>query len=451
VYGACDVGAPNWGVPVLNWIWLGLILIAVVTAAFTGQMQPVYASIFDTAKSSIDLVIKLVGGMIFFLGLTRVAFDGGLRDWIARALGPVLRRLFPDVPPDHPAMGSMVMNMASNIMGMGNAATPFGLKAMKELASLNHGSHSASNAMVLFVAINTSAITLMAPSGTMMVRAAAGSTSPGAIWLPTLIATTCSTVAAVGAYFLLRNLSVFRWRPAAEGAAHQVAEDETPEPGQELPATPSEPWGPWQWIIIGGSIAALGYAVGVEALRVGAEAGAAAAFRELANVWAIPLLVAGLLLIGVSGRVRVYDSMIEGGREGLQVAVTIAPYLVAILVAVAMFRASGALDVLISWIDPITSVFGVPPEVLPMALLRPLSGSGAFGVMSETLEAYGPASFLGLLTSTLQGSTETTFYVLALYLGAARVTDGRHAIFACLIGDVAGFVGAVAACHWFFS
>ena len=206
----------------------------------------------------------------------------------------------------------------------------------------------------------------------------------------------------------------------------------------------------WQWVIIGSTVAALAYTIGVEALRLFAEGGVANAFRELANVWAIPLLVTTLLLIGVSGRVRVYDSMIEGGREGLQVAATIAPYLVAILVAVAMFRASGALDVLISWIDPVTSVFGVPPEVLPMALLRPLSGSGAFGVMSETLEAYGPDSFIGLLTSTLQGSTETTFYVLALYLGAAKVTDGRHAIFACLIGDVAGFAGAVAACHWFF-
>ncbi len=444
----------------LNWIWLGLILIAVVTAAFTGQMQPVYQSIFDTAQSSIELVIKLVGGMIFFLGLTRVAFDGGLRDWIARVLGPALRWLFPDVPPDHPAMGSMVMNIASNMMGMGNAATPFGLKAMKDLATLNPDSRSASNAMVLFVAINTSAVTLMAPTGTMFVRAAAGSSAPGAIWIPTLIATTCSTVAAVGAYFLLRNLPFYRRKsePNATDASTTRPEDsvdpQADPTSERAPADSSspqrEPWGLWQWIVIGGSTAALTWAIGLDAARMIADTGVRAALLELANVWSIPLLVVALLLIGVSGRVRVYDSMIEGGREGLQVAVTIAPYLVAILVAVGMFRASGALDVLIGWIDPVTRLFGVPPEVLPMALLRPLSGSGAFGVMSETLVSYGPDSFIGLLTSTLQGSTETTFYVLALYLGAARITDGRHALAACLIGDLAGFAGAVAACHWFF-
>jgi spore maturation protein SpmA/spore maturation protein SpmB len=392
--------------------------------------------------------------MIFFLGLSRVAFDGGLRDWIGRALGPVLRRLFPDVPPNHPAMGAMVMNMASNIMGMGNAATPFGLKAMKDLATLNRGSHTASNAMVLFVAINTSAITLMAPSGTMMVRAAAGSDSPGAIWIPTLIATTCSTAAAVSAYFLLRNLPFFRLKPADAGPQPTEPQPDVETDLEHRADAPEseqrEPWGVWQWLVIGTSVATLTYAMAAEAVRIVSESGLGAAFRELANVWAIPLLVVTLLLIGVSGRVRVYDSMIEGGREGLQVAFTIAPYLVAILVAVAMFRASGALDVLIGWIDPVTRTFGVPPEALPMALLRPLSGSGAFGVMSETLETYGPDSFIGLLTSTLQGSTETTFYILAIYLGAAGVVDGRHALFACLAGDMAGFFGAVAACHWFF-
>jgi spore maturation protein SpmB len=172
--------------------------------------------------------------------------------------------------------------------------------------------------------------------------------------------------------------------------------------------------------------------------------------RVLLQTWLFPLLIAGLLLIGVAGRVRAYEAMIEGAKEGLEVAARIVPYLVAILVAAGMFRASGALGLFVEWIDPLTSRMGVPAEVLPMALLRPLSGSGAFGLMSEILATHGPDSFVGLLASTLQGSTETTFYVLALYLGAAGVRDGRHALLACLTGDVAGFVGAVAACHWFF-
>jgi spore maturation protein SpmB len=171
---------------------------------------------------------------------------------------------------------------------------------------------------------------------------------------------------------------------------------------------------------------------------------------HVVRVWLFPLLLAALLLAGVAGRVPVYESAIEGAREGLQVAARIVPYLVAILVAVAMFRASGALDLLIQVLDPVTSAFGFPAEALPMALLRPLSGSGSFAVMSEILKTHGPDSFVGLLTSTLQGSTETTFYVLALYLGAARVRDGRHALAACLIGDLAGFAGATAACHLFF-
>jgi spore maturation protein SpmB len=305
--------------------------------------------------------------------------------------------------------------------------------------------------MVLFLAINTSAITLMAPTGTMMVRAAAGSASPGAIWLPTLFATTCSTLAAVGAYFLLKDLAIFRPRrdaPLAAGlGAFEMPEDEAP---LRDPDAAQRPLGMLRWSILIGCLLVVAYSLG-QNLWQGLQSGSTAqTLRDLSRDWLIPLLVGGLLLIGFSGRVRVYDAMIAGGREGLAVTMRIVPYLVAIIVAVGMFRASGALDLLISVIDPVTSRFGVPAEVLPMALLRPLSGSGAFAVMSETLTAYGPDSFIGMLTSTLMGSTETTFYVLALYLGAAGVTDGRHAIAACLIGDVAGFAGAVVACHWFF-
>ena len=190
--------------------------------------------------------------------------------------------------------------------------------------------------------------------------------------------------------------------------------------------------------------------LGMEFGRLVPELGVGGAGKAIIQNWMLPLLVAGLLLIGLASGVRAYDSMIAGAREGLDVAVRIVPYLVAILVAVAMFRASGALDLVIGFLDPYTRAVGVPAEVLPMALLRPLSGSGAFGVMSEIITTHGPDTFIGYLTCTLMGSTETTFYVLALYLGAAGVVDGRHALGACLIGDLGGFVGATAACHWFF-
>jgi spore maturation protein SpmA len=432
---------------VLNWIWLGLILTSIVFAGFTGRMGEVQAALLEGAAQAVTLVIGLVGVMVFMLGIMRIAFDGGLRDWIARALAPLLRRLFPDVPPDHPAMGAMVMNIASNMLGLGNAATPFGLKAMVELSKLNPHPGSASNSMVLFLAINTSAVTLMAPTGTIAVRMAAGSTDPFAIWIPTLIATTCSTAAAIGAFYLFKDLPIFRQRevPGAEAASPEAEEFAA------LPETPErEPVGALRMALI--ALVAGAVAVGLiqEGMSLAAELGTGEAIKQLLSDWMFPLLICGLLLIGVAGRVPVYDSMIAGAKEGLEVAVRIVPYLVAILAAVAMLRASGALDFAIGLLAPITTPLGVPAEVLPMAILRPLSGSGAFAVMSETLTSYGADSFIGMVTSTLQGSTETTFYVLAIYLGAAKITDGRHTLLACLTGDFAGFVGAVAACHLFF-
>ena len=439
----------RWGAALLNWIWLGLILVAVVHAAFTGRMESVSSAAFEEAKNAVSLVIGLTGGMILFLGLMRVARDGGLLIGVARLLSPLLRRLFPEVPAEHPAMGAMVMNMASNILGLGNAATPFGLKAMTELERLNPNPGVATNAMVLFLAINTSAITLMAPTGTMMVRSAAGSAAPAAIWIPTLIATTCSTIAAVGMFFLLRGRSRYAPRPLPEamGAAPAPPVIEIPEPeeiGERKPA------GPLRWALVIGTGAALLVGLALEVPRLSAEMPPGDVLRTLSAHWPIPLLIAGLLLVGVAGRVRVYESMVAGAREGLDVAVRIVPYLVAILVAVGMFRASGALTLVIGALEPLTSRVGFPAEALPMALLRPLSGSGAFGVMAEILEAHGPDSFVGMLASTLQGSTETTFYVLTVYCGAAGVRDVRHALPACLTGDLAGAMGATAACHLFF-
>jgi len=440
----------------LNAIWLVLAAGALLVAALSGESEvsAVIDAIFDSAKSAVQLVIGLVGVMVFFLGLMRIAFDAGFRDVIARWLTPITRRLFPEIPSDHPAMGAMIMNMASNVLGMGNAATPFGLKAMSELAKLNNHSGSASNAMVLFLAINSSAITVLPPLGTIAVRAAADSADPWAIWMPTVFATTCSTTVAVLAYIGLGRLPFFSHRPelqAAPTSANTWETDATEEEDSNRAVDPEPGWRfnlrrGFVWLAVAVFVWSAGEAF---AARL-AESGLSVAVRGLLQHWTLPALLVAVLLYGFAKRVRIYDSMVAGGREALGVAVRIVPYLVVILVAVAMFRASGALGYLIGQLDPWTSLIGVPAEALPMALIRPLSGSGALGVMSEILTVHGPDSFIGLLTSTLMGSTETTFYVLAIYFGAAGVVDGRHALFACLAGDIAGFFGAVAACHFFF-
>jgi spore maturation protein SpmA len=461
----------------LNAIWLVLVATSLLVAAASGPetLARVTESIFDSAKSAVQLVIGLVGVMVFFLGLMQIAFDAGLRDAVARWLAPLMRRLFPEVPADHPAMSAMVMNFASNVLGMGNAATPFGLKAMNELAVLNAHAPRASNAMVLFLAINASSITLLPPLGTIGVRAAAHSQDPWAIWMPTLFATLCSTVAAVLTYFLLKPLPLFAASPPGLGRAAMRASSSEPEgaiggsdaarasgatgddpardadaSGRGSPGDESVGRRRARLALVGLTLLGFATCIGVSFHSDLLAGGLTVSVRNVLQHWTLPALLLAVLAFGFVRRVPVYDSMVAGGREALEVAVRIVPYLVVILVAVAMLRASGALDAVIGWIDPFTSRIGVPAEVLPMALIRPLSGSGALGVMSEILTTHGPDSFIGLLTSTLMGSTETTFYVLAVYFGAAGVVDGRHALACCLAADVAGFFGSVAACHFFF-
>jgi spore maturation protein SpmB len=293
----------------------------------------------------------------------------------------------------------------------------------------------------------------MMPTGTMVIRDAAGSGAPAAIWVPTLIATTCSTVAAVAAFYALRRRKRYALAAAKpiEPAAEARAPGDPDDSGPESPdAAPSEPLGLGRTILIGGFLAALAVGLGVQANRLLADHSVFDTLKIISKDWLVPMLIAGLLLVGVAGRVRVYEAMIVGARDGLGVVVRIIPYLVGILVAVGMFRASGAMDALVRILDPITGLIGFPGEALPMALLRPLSGSGALGVMAEIIDTHGPDSFVGMLVSTLQGSTETTFYVLTLYAGAGRVRELRHALPACLIGDAAGILGATAACHLFF-
>ena len=431
----------------LNGIWLGLMLGAALYAAFTGRMEAVKMAAFSGAKDAVDLVIGLVGVMALFLGLMRVAQEGGLLRAVQRWLAPLLRRLFPDVPTEHPAMGAMLMNLASNVLGLGNAATPFGLKAMTELQRLNRTPASASDAMVLFLAINATSVSLF-PLGVISVRASLGSTSPEAIWIPTLLATTASTGTAVAAHYLLRRRAWFRPRTDLAPLDAPEREPSPAEPPARDDSAVAPGATPAAKLVIAGTVLLLAFALLLEIAQSSKPPGLLA--RDLFGAWFLPVFMIALLLVGLAGRVRVYEVAIEGAREALEVAVRIVPFLVLILVAIAMLRASGALDALVGAIDPITGRLGFPAEALPMALLRPLSGSGSYGVMVEIMKTHGPDSFLGILAGALNGSTETTFYVLTLYLGAARVRDGRHALVACLIGDVAGFAVATASCHWLY-
>lgn len=427
----------------MNGIWLILVVSAVVAGAFSGRMQEVSAASVDAAKSAVTLALGLIGVMAFWLGLMRVVQEAGLLHVLARRLRPLMVRLFPEVPPDHPAMSAMILNIASNMLGLGNAATPFGIKAMMALDELNPRPGVATNAMALFLAINTSNVAL-APLGVIALRASMGSRDPAGIWIPTLLATAFSTLVAILAARGLQRLypPVTAYPPSRKSPARNTAIGDPPaDPEDRLPS-PSPSRRALAWTV-GAAIACALLLHARSELAGGASAGAVA--RGVLSAWLLPVLIIGMLLYGWVRRVPVYDAAVEGAREGFDVAVRIIPFLVAILVAVAMCRAAGLIDLLVQAAAPVTGLVGFPPEALPMAILRPLSGSGAYGVMAEIMQAEGPDSFVGYLVSTLQGSTETTFYVLAVYFGAVGVTRVRHALAAGLIADAAGIAGSLLA------
>lgn len=422
----------------LNAIWMVIVAGSVLLAAYTGNMEALTRAILDDAKVAVELAIKLVGVMALFLGVFKVAEDGGLLRAVARRVSPVMRLLFPGVPADHPAMSAMILNIASNMLGLGNAATPFGIRAVEELDKLNAEKGTATNAMALFLAINTAGLALL-PSGVIGIRAALGSTDPAGILLPTWVASGSATIVAITTAFLLSRMPVFRRsEPSrrserAEGAEAEVGGD-VPDPDPIL----------WR------RIAFLLYWVLFAVLvfrRIRSLPGDPTLLDvadEIASFWMLPAIIVGTTLFGWSRGVRVYESLVEGAKQGFDVALRIIPFLVAIIVMSGMFRASGGMALLVGALGPITERIGMPAEAVPMAILRPLTGSGALGVMSEVMETHGPDSFLGYLVSTLQGSTDTTFYVIAVYFGAVRVVRVRHTLVACLAADLAGILAAVA-------
>ena len=429
----------------LNWIWALLMLGAVTTAAWTGKLADVSAASIASAKSVIDLVIGLVGPMILFLGVVKIASEAGMLSAVVSALRPLLQRLFPEVPRDHPALGAMVMNLSANVLGLGNAATPLGLKAMVELNKLNHFPGVATDAMALFLAINATSVTLMIPSGVIAIRAsfteAGGDAMAGKVWLATLVATTCSTATAVIAALIFKRMPFFAPRALA-GA--EVPPPPSDLPDASLPAASESVAAPHsqRWLLR--AICAVLFLGLAHELWAGRGDTRALGERVMSG-WPLPLLLFSLVAYGVAKGARVYEIAVEGGKEALAVAARIAPYMVMMIVAIGMFRASGALDALIGLLDPLTSRVGVPGSVLPLMLMKPLSGSGALAVLTDTLKTEGPYSYAGFLASAVNGSTETTFYVLTLYLGVIGVKNSRYILPACLIGDVAGYTGAVVA------
>jgi len=433
----------------LNGIFVALVAGAVLVAALTGRMPEANDAALAAAKSALQITLGLVGVMALWLGFMRVLRDAGFMRAIARALEPVLLRLFPEVPPDHPAMGAIVMNLAANVLGLGNAATPFGLKAMRELETLNPRPGVATNAMALFLAINTSGLAVL-PLGAIALRASLGSANPAGIIVPSLIASLCATVAGIAAAKLLERLPVFAAERAAarseRGPAAAPSADFAALEAAERLASPRAPAPPLR----AGLLAAFAGALAVAALFAFRADPSFATAKSLLSSWLLPALMAAIALAGFARRISVYDSFIAGAREGLGIAVTVLPYMLAILVAVGLFRASGALDALTGAVAPVTGLVGFPAEALPMALIRPLSGSGALAVMTETMQHYGPDSFAGFLVCVINGSSETTFYVLALYLGSVGARASRHTVLACLAADVAGVAGALVASRIFF-
>jgi spore maturation protein SpmA len=441
----------------INVVFVVFVMGAILFAGLSGRMQEAADASIDAAKGAVTLALGLIGIMALWLGFVRILEAGGMMRQLARLMRPVMVRLFPDVPAEHPAMSAMLLNISANMLGLGNAATPFGIKAMVDLNRLNPFPGIATNAMCLFLAINTSSVALL-PLGVMGVRAAAGSTRPFEMFVPTLVATLASTfVGVLVATWWGRRDAQYREEVAQ---AQPVDTNPEGEGGQNTNRVPprrveneaSEP----DYSHLVGQAGATGKRLAVAGLILLTAAAVYQAVsadslpdflkNRFVGSWLMPVLIFLIFSYGLARGVRIYEAVTEGARQGFDIAVRIIPFLVAILVAIRMFRASGAMELLASVLNPVTRLIGMPGEVLPMALVRPLSGSGAFGIMAELVEA-APDSYSAYVASTLMGSTETTFYVLAVYFGAVGVSRIRHALVAGLSADVTGLVVASLTCR----
>jgi spore maturation protein SpmA len=451
----------------LNYIWLGLMVLAVVIGGFTDNLKAVADKSFEMADYAVTkTALPLVGIMALWLGMMRLAERAGLVALLARILRPLMIRLFPEVPPEHPAMGSMLLNIAAGILGLGNAGTPLGLRAMKDLEGLNPYPGTATNAMCTFLAINTSSIQLI-PATAIAILAANGSTNPTAIVGTSIMATTCAAVAAVAAAKVLQRLPMFYLTPSAPPPNRTLTAAEPRSPGQsELSnrepikeAATLQPLHWWGLLLM--TVFCLLFAFffvrlafpGSLGLTVPAEIAREPLFVRIVDAiskLSIPFLLSAFPLYAALRRVKVYEEFVDGAKEGFEVAIRIIPYLVAILVAIGMFRAAGGLEILGYFLKPIMSAVGFPPDLLPLVLMRPLSGSGTLGIFSELVKQCGPDSLVTRMGATIYGSTETTFYVLAVYFGSVAVKKTRYAVLAGLTADLVGVVASIFICKLVF-
>jgi len=407
----------------LNWIWAAFFLVAFLAGLYrwlvlgeAGVWAEMVGSTFEMAKTGFEVSLGLTGVMCLWLGIMRLGEKGGAVELVGRVFDPLLLRLFPGVPAGHPAGASIVMNLSANMLGLDNAATPLGLKAMKELQQLNPEPETASNDQILFLVVNASAVTII-PTAIMTYRAQLGAANPTDVFLPLLIATFCSTLVGILVTARVQGLRLAN---------------------------------PVTLAYLGGTTLMIGALVGYfgtldkETLERQASL--------LANLTIFSLVIA-FLALAARRRVAFYEAFVEGAKEGFTVAVGIIPYLVAMLVAIGVLRASGALDQVLDAVRYTVGLVGLDGrwvDALPVALVRPLSGSGARGLVIETMKTLGPDSFAGRLACVIQGSTETTFYVLAVYFGSVGIKNTRHAVACGLTAELAGFLGAVAVSYLFF-
>jgi spore maturation protein SpmA len=464
----------------LNTLWLGLILISVFLGAFTGRLDAVTNGAFAAAKDAVmAIALPLAGLMGLWLGFLRLAELSGLVGALAHLLHPLLRLLFPEVPAGHPAMGSMVLNMAANMLGLGNAATPFGLRAMRDLDTLNPHPGIASNAMCTFLAINTSSIQLV-PATAIAILAAQGSSQPTSVLATALLASLTAAVAGITTVKLLQRLPVFRINPTQSVApSPDRPRNATPETEQETaPAflpTPLSAAGRFCLYAFAAAFVLLALAMlcpqlfagPIELLR-SAHAGLATlslpqlpeALRRQSglpqalgtlSLLAVPFLLAFFALYAALRGVKVYEEFVTGAKEGWQVAMRVIPYLLAILVGVRMFREAGAIEMIASALAPILQPLGVQTDLLPLILVRPLSGSATTGLFTELVTRFGADSLTARTAATIYGSTETTFYVLAVYFGSVAIHKGRHALAAGLVADATGALASIFICRWMFA
>ena len=409
---------------VLNYIWIAFFVIAFVVALvrliFWGDFDVFPAmmdSTFSSSKTAFEISLGLTGVLALWLGIMKIGERGGLINALARLLSPVFVRLFPDVPKGHPVTGSIFMNVAANMLGLDNAATPLGLKAMEQLQELNTKKDTASNPMIMFLVLNTSGLTLI-PVSILVYRAQMGAAQPTDIFIPILLATFFSTLAGIVITSLYQRINlVNRTMLLTLGGACTV---------------------------VAAIIWGFGQLDSVMMNRVSTTA---------ANILLMTIIIV-FILAGVRKKVNVYDAFIEGAKDGFTTAVRIIPYLVAILVGIGVFRASGAMDYLVNGVKWMVEATGLDSQwvgALPTALMKPLSGSGARGMMVDAMTTYGTDSFIGRLSCVFQGSTDTTFYILAVYFGSVGIRYTRHAVACGLLADLAGIISAIAICYLFFS